>query len=129
MAELVPIALGALTIIFVVLWVIPRVVREMAHGRQLPPVPGPLGAKLKAAKSALVYFTSPECGACRPWTPKIKELGKRNRNVFLVDVSKDIAVARALSVMATPTTIEIRDGQVHGVHVGPIPRNVLERFG
>jgi hypothetical protein len=128
MSDIVLPVIGTLVAILVALQIFVRISAERMRGRELPKVPGPMGAKLKAAKSALVYFTSPSCGACRPWTSKIKELGKRNRNVFLVDISKDVQVARALSVMATPTTIEIRDGQVHGVHVGPIPREVLERF-
>jgi thioredoxin 1 len=128
MSEVVLTVIGTLVAILVALQIFARISADKLLERQLPEVPGPMGAKLKAAKSALVYFTSPSCGACRSWTPKIKELGRRNRNVFLVDVSKDVNVARALSVMATPTTIEIRDGLVHGVHIGPIPREVLERF-
>ena len=122
-------ALLAVVVAFVVgMQVLVRVRANAMRGRPLPAVPGPIGAKIAAAKSALVYFTSPSCGACRPWTPKVKELSQRNRNVFLVDVSQNFEVARALSVMATPTTIEVRDGQVAGVHIGGIPKEVLERF-
>lgn len=119
----------ALVVTFLIgMQVLVRFRASAMRGRPLPVVPGPMGAKLAAAKSALVYFTSPSCGACRPWTPKVKELSQRNRNVFLVDVTQNFEVARALSVMATPTTIEVRDGQVAGVHIGVIPNEVLQRF-
>ncbi len=37
-------------------------------------------------------------------------------------------VARALRVMATPSTVEISDGRIVGYHIGPIPDEVMTRF-
>jgi thiol-disulfide isomerase/thioredoxin len=99
------------------------------QGRPVPAIPGPLGGQLTGAKSALLYFMSPSCGACRAWTPLLSALGKKNRNVHVIDVSVQYDVARALNVMATPSAIEIEDGRVAGYHVGAIPSEVLERFG
>jgi hypothetical protein len=48
--------------------------------------------------------------------------------VFVIDVSSQFEVARALNVMATPSAVEIRDGRVQGYHVGAIPAQVLERY-
>jgi protein-disulfide isomerase len=128
MFQAILILFGVVAALTLGLQVLVRVRANAMRGRTLPSIPGPIGAKLAAAKSALVYFTSPSCGACRPWTPRIKELSRRNQNVFLVDISQNLEVARALSVMATPTTIEVRDGQVAGVHIGAIPKELLERF-
>lgn len=99
------------------------------QGKPVPAVPGPIGKHIKGAKSALLYFMSPNCGACRAWTPKFKTLSLKNRNVFVIDVSSQFEIARALNVMATPSAIEISDGRVAGYHVGAIPVEVLSRFG
>jgi hypothetical protein len=128
MSQAILILIAVVVAFMIGMQVLVRFRANAMRGRPLPAVPGPMGAKLAAAKSALVYFTSPSCGACRPWTPKVKELSRRNSNVFLVDITQNLEVARALSVMATPTTIEVREGQVAGVHIGVIPSDVLQRF-
>ncbi len=98
------------------------------QGQPVPAISGPIGRQLKSAKSALVYFMSPNCGACRAWTPKVRALSQKNHDVFVIDVSQQLEVARALNVMATPSAIEIRDGRVAGYHIGAIPLDVLQRF-
>jgi hypothetical protein len=99
------------------------------QGKSVPFVPGPIGKQIKSAKSALLYFMSPNCGACRAWTPRLRALGQKNRNVYVIDVLTQYDVARALNVMATPSAIEVHDGRVAGYHIGAIPAQVLERFG
>jgi hypothetical protein len=98
------------------------------QGQPVPAISGPIGKRIASAKSALVYFMSPNCGACRAWTPKVKELSQKNHDVFVIDVSQQLEVARALNVMATPSAVEIRDGRVAGYHIGAIPADVLRRF-
>lgn len=98
-------------------------------GTELPALPGEIGHRLATSKHSLVYFFSPTCGACRAITPRVRELEKTNSSVFAVDVTQDTALARALSVMATPSAVEITDGTIAGYHVGPIPEAVLARFG
>lgn len=98
------------------------------QGKPVPAIPGSIGKHVKSAKSALLYFMSPSCGACRAWTPKLKTLSLKNRNVFVIDVSSQYEIARALNVMATPSVIEISEGRVAGYHVGAIPVEVLARF-
>ena len=99
------------------------------QGKPVPAIPGPVGKHIKSAKSALLYFMSPNCGACRAWTPKVRTLSLKNRDVFVIDVSNQYEIARALNVMATPSAIEIRDGKVAAYHVGAIPLELLSRFG
>lgn len=69
-----------------------------------------------SAESALLYFMSPNCGACRAWTPKLETLSLKNQNVFVIDVSNQFEIARALNVMATPSAIEVREGRVTGTN-------------
>ena len=124
--------LFAIVALFVVLMVgMQLLVRYRARSMQGQPVPaisGPIGKRIASAKSALVYFMSPNCGACRTWTPRVNELSQKNHNVFVIDVSQQLEVARALNVMATPSAVEIRDGRVAGYHIGAIPAEVLQRF-
>lgn len=109
--------------------VLVRYKAKAMQGRTVPAIPGPIGTHIKSAKSTLLYFMSPSCGACRAWTPKVQSLSQRNRDVFVIDVSSQYEIARALNVMATPSAVEIRDGRVSGYHVGAIPLDVLARFG
>jgi thiol-disulfide isomerase/thioredoxin len=104
-----------------------RAARALA-GQPLPELPGQLGKSISGAKQGLVYFFSPGCAACRPITPKIKALSSKNKNVFAVDVTENLDLARALRVMATPSILEIGEGRVVDVHVGGLPPALLQKF-
>lgn len=97
-------------------------------GAPVPELPGDTGKRISASKRALVYFFSPQCGACRAITPRVRELSKKHPGVFAVDVMQDMGIASALRVMATPSSVEIADGKVVGYHIGPIPSDVMARF-
>ncbi len=97
-------------------------------GSRVPELPGPIGQKLSQSQHALVYFFSPQCGACRAITPVVRKLAASDDSVFAVDVSENMPFARAFSVMATPSTIEIEEGRVVGYHIGPIPTEVMRKF-
>jgi thiol-disulfide isomerase/thioredoxin len=99
------------------------------NGQPLPPLQGELGARIGAAPRALVYFFTPTCGACRAVTPRMRALAEKGEPVFPVDATLDPDLARALSVMATPTTVEVDGGRVVKVHIGPVPAEVYARFG
>lgn len=98
-------------------------------GAPLPTLPGELGQRINASKTALLYFFTPTCPACRPVTPRMKALEQQGRPVFPIDATRSPELARALSVMAAPTTIEVQDGRVVGVHLGAIAPDVWARFG
>lgn len=110
------------------LQVLVRMKARALRGKPVPPLPGELGKRVARGQAALLYFFSPGCGACRPITPQMKKLRERNPGVFLIDVSTDLAVARALGVMATPSTIEVAGGKVAGYHIGMVPPEVTARF-
>jgi thioredoxin 1 len=98
------------------------------QGKEVSSLPGQTGSRIGKLDHALVYFFSPQCGACRAITPRVRELAKGNRSVFAVDVMDDMPLARALGVMATPSTVEIEKGKIVGYHIGPIPGPVMQRF-
>lgn len=75
--------------------------------------------------TSLVWFHSPTCGPCRAMEPTIRELAA-SHPVRIVDVSVDPETAMAMSVMATPTTLVVRDGKVVDVMLGAVPRGRLE---
>ncbi|MFT3913768.1 MAG: thioredoxin family protein [Anaeromyxobacteraceae bacterium] len=97
-------------------------------GTRPPALPGPSGARLAAAPRALAYFWSPSCGACRAITPRVKALAAANPGVVAVDVTRELELARALGVMATPTFVELEAGAIVGHHVGPVGDAVLGRY-
>jgi thioredoxin-like negative regulator of GroEL len=97
------------------------------RGKPIPILDGPLAAVAERER-ALVYFFSPSCGACRPITPRLRELERKGGPVFLVNVAEDLSAARAFKVMATPSIVEVERGVVVGFHVGPPPAEVLARF-
>lgn len=123
------IAVGSFLALNVGLQLVMRRRAAAMRGAKLPALPGATGAQVARQPRALLYFFSPTCGACRPITPRVRELAKGNPGVFAVDVTQDLALAQALSVMATPSTVEVTDGVVTGYHVGPIPADVWARFG
>lgn len=97
-------------------------------GKPLPDLPGTVGESIGKASSGLVYFFSPGCGACRSLTPKLSAIAKKNKNVFLIDISENLDIARAMRIMATPSTVEVASGQIVDVHIGMLPSELLQRF-
>jgi hypothetical protein len=102
---------------------------EKLKGQPLPALPGATGQRINGAARALVYFFTPSCAACRPVTPRMKALAEKGQPVFPIDAMQEPELAQALSVMATPTTVEVQDGRVVGVHIGPVAPEVWARFG
>jgi thiol-disulfide isomerase/thioredoxin len=101
---------------------------QKLQGAPVPPLPGPLGQRVAGQPHALLYFFSEGCPACRAITPKVRALEKQHPGVFAVDVTREPELARALSVMATPSTVELSGGAIAGYHVGPVPAAVWARF-
>lgn len=129
MSTAIAVVLVALVGTFVGLPLFARLRGRALQGKALPPLPGPTGERLSKAGRALVYFFSPSCRACKPFTPRFEKLSRKSRQVFLVNVFEELELARALRVMGTPSVIEIADGKVVGYHVGAIPEEVVARFG
>lgn len=129
MSTVLAIAVAALVGTFVGLPLYARLRGRALRGKALPPLPGPTGERLAKAGKALVYFFSPSCRACRPFTPRFEKLSRKSRQVYVVNVFEELELAKALRVMGTPSVVEIADGKVVGYHVGAIPEEVVARFG
>ena len=94
-----------------------RKARQM-QGAPLPKVDEPVAASLRLRGKALLYFFSPHCGPCKAMTPEIESLSHHFDNVFLIDVSQDVTLARSLGVMVTPTVLLITPQVVESVLLG-----------
>jgi thiol-disulfide isomerase/thioredoxin len=122
------VVVGGFVALVVGMQVMVRLQARRQTGKDAPRLAGPLGKHIARGRRALVYFYSPGCAACRPVTPKLKELSKKNEGVYVVDVSSDLDTARALKIMATPSFVEIDAGKIVGFHVGQAPAAVLGRY-
>ena len=108
-------------------WLILRKARQM-QGSALPEVDVLVAQRLRERGKALLYFFSPHCGPCRAMTPIIERLSHQFDNVFLFDVSQDLAMAKAFRVRATPTVLTITRETVTSVLIGHISAAKLEKL-
>ncbi len=90
-------------------------------GRPAPPL-----SDLPATGAALVWFHSPSCGPCRAMEPAVEALAAGGHTVIAIDVTLRRADAYAWSVMATPTSVFVRDGTITASRVGALPKATLE---
>jgi thioredoxin 1 len=99
------------------------------RGKPLPTLAAPWSKRLGGRSSALLYFFSPGCAACRPLTPRFQEMSQRQpKSVFVVNVADELALARSLGVMATPSIVEVKGGIIVDYHVGRPPEQLLARW-
>src|SRR3990170_4054467 len=101
MATIIYIILGAVLLIFSLQFLMINAAKK-SKGKKLTGLQGKLKGLEKNGSKGLVYFFSPSCHACKAQTPIIKELQSKNKNVFDVDISKDMETAKIFGIKATP---------------------------
>ncbi len=101
---------------------------KKSKGKKITGLQGNLKALERNGSKGLIYFFSPTCRTCKYQTPIIKELQSKNRNVFDVDISKDMHTARVFGIKATPTTILIENGTVKEVLLGVKQKEDLSSY-
>lgn len=72
-----------------------------------------------------LWFHSPHCGPCRAMERELRPFLEEGR-IVEIDVTRAPALGQRLGVMATPTTVALRDGRVVRVEVGVRHRAQLE---
>lgn len=87
-------------------------------GKPAPQVNGKAGRAVQQGEKSLFYFFSPSCRACRYMTPYMQEMAKKNKNVFNVDISKDMQTAQKFGVMGTPSVVLVQGGTIQEFLVG-----------
>jgi thioredoxin-like negative regulator of GroEL len=125
--------LGAIVAVVVGLMVVMQLAVHLRaralRGKPLPKLAADWAKKLSGRSASILYFFSPGCAACKPLTPRFQEMSKhRPGSVFLVNVAEDLSLAQALSVMATPSVVEVANGIIVNYFVGPPPADLMARY-
>ena len=80
------------------------------------------------AMNCLVVFDAPRCAACRQMAPVLDALAERYPGrVCVRSVTAHRGLAQTLRIMATPTLLVVRQGQIGAVFVGITAASVLQR--
>ena len=100
----------------------------LKKGKKVPEFDGEIGSKVKAGKKLLLYFYSPSCGACRPMTPVIDEIRKKNNDVYKIDLSKDMKLGRIFGIMGTPATVLVENKKINKFILGARSANFIKKL-
>jgi thiol-disulfide isomerase/thioredoxin len=118
----------AIVIVIFLLQFLMIIAAKKSKGKKLKGLNGKLKGLENNGSKGLVYFFSPSCHACKAQTPIIKELQSSNRNIFDVDISKDMETARIFGIKATPTTMIVENGTINQVLLGVKQKDVLKSY-
>jgi len=83
--------------------------------------------ELGSTDRALVYCYSPNCPPCRNMTPHIDKLAEETGKVFKLDITRNMELAQAIGIRATPTTLILDGGEIRKVLVGVKPPKLLKQ--
>jgi thioredoxin 1 len=103
-----------------------RISGMLKKGKMIPEFEGEIGSKVKAGKKLLLYFYSPSCGACRPMTPVIEEMSKNNRNIYKINLTRDMKLGKIFGVMGTPATVLVEDSKIRQFILGARSENYIK---
>lgn len=100
---------------------------KLKKGKTVPNLPGAHGRRIKKGDKVLLYFYSTNCRACKAITPVVKSLQKKRKDIFSINITKDMDTARKLSVMGTPSFVVVEDGIIKEYLAGAIgEQKILE---
>jgi len=113
--------------------VVPRIlmgIRTMQMKGKAAPTPHkPSKTRIQSGKKTILYFFTPQCGACRMQEPIINRLKKRfDDAIYKIDATRNQDAAGAYGVMAVPFLAFIENGQLVSAKAGVQPESALERF-
>ena len=100
------------------LWMIRKMKANV--GREAPPL-GDLGDP----EGRIVWFYGPSCAPCHAMRPDVDALGEQ---AIPVDISRHMDIAMAYGVMATPTSVLVRNGRIVEVRPGRLSRAQLQEL-
>ncbi len=120
--------IAGLALVFFSLQFIMILSARKSKGLKISGLQGKLKVLERNGSKGLVYFFSPGCRACKHQTPIIKELQSSNKNIFDVDISRDMDTAKVFGIKATPTTILVENGIVKQVFLGVKQKEDLRAF-
>ena len=98
------------------------------RGKPAPNLTGEYETAGRGEQTALFYFFSPGCAACRPMVPVINKLRKGSPEVFEINVTEDLTTARKFGIMGTPASVFVRRGKIVEFLLGPQSEEKLLRL-
>lgn len=93
---------------------------KLKKGKSVPVLSGAHGRMVKTGSKVLMYFYSPNCRACKSITPIIRSLSKKHKNVFSINISKDMDTARKLGILGTPSIVMVEGGIIKEFMAGAV---------
>jgi len=93
---------------------------KMKKGKTVPVLGGAHGRMVKAGSKVMMYFYSPNCRACKSITPIVRTLSKKHKNVFSINITKDMDTARQLGILGTPSIVLVEGGVIKEFMAGAI---------
>lgn len=97
-------------------------------GQIIDNIDGELGKILLENKKLMLYFWTESCRVCKHQTPIILELKDEFKNIFLINLSDDISIAKKLGIMAVPTIMLVESRKILDVMVGAQDINKMKQI-
>lgn len=97
-------------------------------GQVIDNIDGELGKILLENKKLMLYFWTESCRVCKHQTPIILELKNEFKNIFLINLSDDISIAKKLGIMAVPTIMLVESRKILDVMVGAQDINKMKQI-
>ncbi len=80
-----------------------------------------IGKSVDILENGILYFYSPKCGACKIMEKIINKLPKEINIVKLnVFDESNASVIKKLNILATPTTVIVKNGRIYNVFIGVV---------
>lgn len=119
--------------IFFLLVTIPRIMMAVSNAKlKGKPAPTPHAGSAKRIKSGqktILYFYTPQCGACKMQEPIIERIKKSIPvGIFKIDASRNQKAASAYGVLGVPFLVFIDGGNVVAAKAGVQPESALAGF-
>ncbi len=125
MLQFIPLYILAIALLLVVAYWVPHWLMRWRAGRCAPDVSDLMDDQRLRGARLWVYFFGPGCGHCRGITPVMEDLAAHGHDVLKVDVSQSPELAKRFEVRLIPAVLEIRQGRITQVLVGPNLRKTL----
>ncbi|RCK77609.1 MAG: hypothetical protein IGBAC_1918 [Ignavibacteriae bacterium] len=97
-------------------------------GQIIDNIDGELGKILLENKKLMLYFWTESCRVCKHQTPIILELKDEFKNIFLINLSDEISIAKKLGIMAVPTIMLVESRKILDVMVGAQDINKMKQI-